>query len=266
MKNMTRSLVLLPVFAWATGALAQLPTVDITMVQTMEGPVEVRIRPDGPFDGLVSSIVFTIRWNDADGASLGATTQESPVSDYIPVYKSGQEQVADGFRYQVFAGFSLQTLAIAGSAWAADEEVVLCRLNVNNGTSAFSIVNDDWTGNINNNGDYFISLNGEDRTGEIYSITTGLVGAGTASTGFTVSPNPASDMVTIALGETASGTMLGARLVDIAGKTVKEVTWSGPNESNIRQLDLSGVPSGTYLIQVDLPAGPLSGRLVVVHP
>lgn len=71
----------------------------------------------------------------------------------------------NGFRYQVFAGFGFVPLSEVPTAWAAGEEIlVLCRVNVINGTAAFSIVDDAWTSDINNNGDYFISLNGLDRT------------------------------------------------------------------------------------------------------
>src|SRR5690606_14927130 len=48
-------------------AAAQLPIVDIAAVP-VGGQVEVRVRPDAGFNGLFSSIVFTLKWPEADGA------------------------------------------------------------------------------------------------------------------------------------------------------------------------------------------------------
>src|SRR5690606_1968055 len=85
-------------------AAAQLPIVDIAAVP-VGGQVEVRVRPDAGFNGLFSSIVFTLKWPEADGASLGSVTQQSPVTLYCGVSRSGGEQVDGGYRYQVFVGF-----------------------------------------------------------------------------------------------------------------------------------------------------------------
>lgn len=248
---------------FAMGELrAQLPIVDVTLVQTMEGPVEVRIRPDGPFDGLMSSIVFTVRWADGQ-ANLGTVQQFSPVNFYCGVTKSGPEQVSDGFRYQVFAGFGFIPLTEVPTAWTGGEEIVLCRVNVINGSSAFSIVNDDWTNDINNNGNYFISLNGQDRTGEIYTISTAVEEGGVNTGRPVVSPNPADRFVSITMPEDMVGPA-DLRIMDAAGRTVRQerlVFQSGTATT----LDVSALPSGSYMLQVVSGAVSRAHRIVVQH-
>lgn len=244
-------------------AMAQ-PTVDITLVQTAEGPVEVRLRPDGPFDGLFSSIVFTIRWSAGGAAGLGSVQQFSPVNSYCTVTKSGPEQTSNGFRYQVFAGFGFVPLTEVPTAWAAGEEIVLCRVNVINGSAAFSIVDDSWTGDINNNGDFFVSLNGIDRTGEIYTISTVTNEPEMAVSGPQVVPNPANDQVFVTLPEGTSGPV-SLQLLDAAGRIVWSKGLNADGPSHRASFDVSALSAGTYVLMVDSGSGRSSHRVVINH-
>lgn len=258
-----KHLLMLFLAFFAIGGLrAQLPTVDITLVQTVEGPVEVRIRPDGTFDGLLSSIVFTVRWADGQ-ANLGTVQQFSPVNFYCGVTKSGPEQVSNGFRYQVFAGFGFVPLSEVPTAWTAGEEVVLCRINVINGASAFSIVNDDWTNDINNNGNYFISLNGQDRTGDIYTISTTLPEESPSLEGPAIAPNPADRLLTITLPDEHDG-LVELRVVDAAGRTVKQeqMLFQGGAPAT---LDVSSLPAGAYMLHLLSGSESSTHRIVVQH-
>lgn len=254
-------LLLLALFAMG-GLRAQLPTVDITLVQTVEGPVEVRIRPDGPFDGLMSSIVFTVRWADGQ-ANLGTVQQFSPVNFYCGVTKSGPEQVSNGFRYQVFAGFGFVPLYDVPTAWTGGEEIVLCRINVINGTSAFNIVDDDWTNDINNNGNYFISLNGQDRTGEIYTISTAAEEVLASSGGVIMAPVPADRMLSITLPEEHAGPV-DLRVTDAAGRMVRQekLVFQGGVPVTV---DVSALPAGAYVLHLLSALGSNAQRIVVQH-
>lgn len=254
-------LLLLALFAIG-GLRAQLPTVDITLVQTIEGPVEVRIRPDGTFDGLLSSIVFTVRWADGQ-ANLGTVQQFSPVNFYCGVTKSGPEQVFNGFRYQVFAGFGFVPLSEVPTAWTGGEEIVLCRVNVINGSSAFSIVNDDWTNDINNNGNYFISLNGQDRTGEIYTISTMLSAETPSVDGPFIAPNPADRQLTITMPEGQGGPM-GLRVLDAAGRAVMQEQLLFQAGAQVT-LDVSSLPAGAYVVHLLSGSDSSTHRIVVQH-
>lgn len=254
-------MLLLALFAMG-GLRAQLPTVDITLVQTVEGPVEVRIRPDGPFDGLMSSIVFTVRWADGQ-ANLGTVQQFSPVNFYCGVTKSGPEQVSNGFRYQVFAGFGFVPLYDVPTAWTGGEEIVLCRINVINGTSAFNIVDDDWTNDINNNGNYFISLNGQDRTGEIYTISTAAEEVLASSGEVIMAPVPADRMLSITMpGEHAGPVDL--RVTDAAGRMVRQEKLVVQGDVPVT-VDVSALPAGAYVLHLLSAAGSNAQRIVVQH-
>lgn len=240
------------------------PTVDITLVQTVEGPVEVRLRPDGPFDGLLSSVVFTIRWNEGGPAGLGSVQQFTPVNSYCSVSKSGPEQTANGFRYQVFAGFGFVPLSEVPTTWVPGEEIVLCRVNVINGSAAFSIVVDAWTSDINNNGDYFISLNGLDRTGEIYTISTGVNVNDPEMLGPHVGPNPADDQFILSLPQGMGGTV-SVELMDASGRVVWTKGLNVGGAAHREAFDVSGLSAGTYVLVVASATGRTSHRVVVEH-
>lgn len=244
------------------GLRAQLPTVDITLVQTLEGPVEVRIRPDEPFDGLLSSIVFTVRWPDGQ-AGLGAVVQTLPVLQYCSVSPSGSMQVANGFRYQVFAGFGFLPLSSVPTAWSAGQEVVLCRINVVNGPGSFSIVNDNWTSDVNNNGNYFISLNGQDRTGEIYTISTTLSPEAPSADGPSIAPNPSDRLLTITMPEVQDRSV-ELRVVDAAGRSVmrQQLLFQGGAQA---MLDISSLPAGPYVLHLLSGSDSSMHRIVVQH-
>ena len=68
-------------------------TMDITLVPGQNNDLEVRLRPDMDFDGLVAGMVFTVRWSNASGASLGSEIQDATALDVCNVSKSGPEQV-----------------------------------------------------------------------------------------------------------------------------------------------------------------------------
>ena len=242
---------------------AQLPLVDITLAPLESGSIQVRLRPDGDFNGLVSSLVFTVRWMDADDANLGGVSQISPANFFMPFGKSGQEQVFGIHRYQVFAGFSLITLEDLETAWVAGEEVVIGEIAVNGGPSLFEIVNDDWTGDINNNGDFYISLNGQDRTGEIYTFSTGGVSGGLDQGGLTVLPNPAYGSTTLTMDMPEVTGSIDLRMVDPTGRVVWTAQRTATVGRFVETLDLQGYAPGAYLIQVRLPKAELTRRIVV---
>lgn len=244
-------------------AQAQLPTVDITLAPLESGSVQVRLRPDANFNGLVSSLVFTVRWLDADGASLGGVSQISPANFFIPFGKSGSEQVSGIYRYQVFAGFSLVTLEDLETFWVGGEEVVIGEVAVNGGPSLFEIVNDDWTGDINNNGDYYISLNGQDRTGEIYTLSTGGISGGLGQGGLSVLPNPAVGSTTLTMDLSEQVSSLDLRLLDPAGRIVWSAQRTGGPGRFVETLDLQGYAAGAYLLQVRSPQAQFSRRVVI---
>ncbi|MEO8589513.1 MAG: T9SS type A sorting domain-containing protein [Flavobacteriales bacterium] len=260
MKHPVQVLVLCGLLLPWGGAIAQ-PIVDIGLYDSGSGQIEVRLRPDGPFDGLASSIVFTVRWNDSDGATLGAVSQPSPISVYLPVGKSGPMQISGGYRYQVFSGISLVTLLDAETAWVGGDEVVVCQVNVV-GSSLFEIVNDAWTTDVNHNGDYYISLNGENRTGEIYTISTGMVQGEVDALGIDVQPNPTDGLAQLAV-TVPDATPLTVELFDPSGRMIMRNSRPEIMGAHREVVDMGAFADGIYLLKVQVGERISTQRLVV---
>lgn len=254
----------------AFSASAQLPVIDIGLFDIGGGLLEVRVRPDANFDGVVSSSVFTLRWEAASGASLGNESQPVDVIPYHSINKSGPE-VDDGvYRYQPFVGFGFASLLSEGTSWLAGNEYVLCTIPVVNGSSLFEIVNDPWT--AANNADYFVSLNGESVTvdggnisitGSFYSNPSLLI-EGATSTGTIVDlqPNPANTSTNLTL-SAASAADVEVRLVDPAGRSVWQRNYPTLTGRQQETIDLTGLGAGTYLLRVTSAGGAQVHRLVV---
>lgn len=245
--------------------MAQLPTIDITWATLPTDQIEVRMRPDGPFSSLFSSCVFTVRWLDTGGQGLGSVQQVMPYQLCVPVAKSGGEQVSGIYRYQVFYGSSLLSFQDAELAWEGGQEYVVCLINTLGGAGAYEIVNDDWTGVVTNNGDFYVSLEGQDRTGEIYSLFTGVGPLPTAATDVRVAPNPASDVTEVFVERAAAADHVRFSLRDAAGRLVRSQVRDLVAGSQAIALDLNGLAAGPYVLEVDAPEGIISQRLMVVE-
>lgn len=230
--------------------------VDITMVPNNEGQLEVKLRPSANFDGMVSSLVFTVKWDAGTEASLGAIQQGQPESTYLPLSRSGGQQDIGGDRYQIFVGFGMTPMQWIPSEWVAGQEYTIATIAVT-GTAEFSLVNNTWTGL--NNADYYLALGGADETGTIYGdITTGIVAGEFGEGGLSVVPNP-TDKATVITMELRKPQSLQLDLLNAAGQSVwKE---SLPNASGTIRipLDLTSYDKGVYLLRVN------SGDKVITH-
>lgn len=262
MKHLFRALFAPCLFVCAIAASAQ-PNVDIGLYDDGSGQLQVRLRPDGPFDGLVSSIVFTIRWSDASGATLGLVSQQSPQSLYLPTGKSGPMQTDGGYRYQIFAGVSLVTLLDAETAWVGGEEIVLCQIPVN-GSAYFEIVNDAWTGDVGHNGDYYVSLNGQNRTGSIYSISTQVASLENETPGITLLPNPTEGAARLTLSGAADD-QVAVEVFDLTGRCIMKTLRANVTGLYRETLDLSSNADGVYMVKVRVGDTVHTQRLVVDH-
>jgi hypothetical protein len=168
----------------ALTATAQQP-VDIGMFSD-GNHLEVRVRPQAEFSGIFSAVVFTIRWDRNSGASLGDIIQEGGPERYIPIIRSGGVHQDGPFNYQIFAGFGFDPMHTLDKSWTPGQEYTIMRIPVQ-GKAEFELVVDDWTNELHNNGDYYLSLGGVDRTGVIYK---GLVREEDMSNVVSIMPNP----------------------------------------------------------------------------
>jgi len=257
-----RSLVVLLFIISTFCAFGQLPTVDITGQPAGAGSeLEVRIRPDAFFNGLFSSIVFTVRWEEASGISLGDAMQNLPQVQYCAITKSGPEQVQGIYRYQIFVGFGNIPLSSLSTSWLADQEVVLCRIPILGGSGPCILAEDAWT--MANNGDFFVSLNGEDRTGVIYGISTGIAAQQAGPPSLAVMPNPTNGPARVVLSPIEGGQEFTLRILDATGREAVNSIRSTTHGTLDLSMDLGALPSGVYMLELVLPHSRLTERLVL---
>jgi hypothetical protein len=223
-------------------------TVDITMDANSQGQLEVKLRPSANFDGLVSSLVFTVRWDAGTEAHLGNIHQVAPASTYMPVSRSGAEQDDAGNRYQIFVGFGMTPMQWIPTDWVAGQEYTICTIDVS-GAAAFSLVNDTWTGL--NNADYYLAL----------GTTTGIVAGTMGGNGLSVVPNPTNKATLITL-DLKTAQDLRLELLNAAG----QVVWKEdrPNASgNVRvPLDMATLDKGVYLLRIHAANQVMTERVV----
>ncbi|MCC6541169.1 MAG: hypothetical protein IT225_03005 [Flavobacteriales bacterium] len=231
-----------------TAAVQAVPTVDITLVQLQAQRYEVRIRPDGDFNGFFASIVFTLRWN---ASSAGTLAEFEPTSDMMEVgiypYISGEVVESNGFKYAPFVAFGSTSLAANGQAWVAGEEVSLGTIDVLDGPAELLLIEDDWT--AANNADYYISLGGFPGTGVIYQSTSASITGANGALG----PFHASllDLPGNWLRlEAAQDLDMRYAVTDAAGRTIGQGSWKVPAGRSDHQLDPVPVSAGSYHIRL----------------
>ena len=109
----------------------------------------------------------------------------------------------------------------------------------------FELVNDAWTAVPTHNADFYLSLGGVDRTGTIYKSLAIAEGDGALS----IQPNPNNGQFTISV-EVAKAQDLALEVMDPQGKVVYEQALNGFAGTYRRDLDLSGMSAGVYLLKL----------------
>lgn len=151
-------------------AVGQLPNMDLTMVENGNGQLEVRARPDDDFGGLFAALTFTIRWDSAAGLALDTAVRHPAAVDYMPVTSQAPVYFSNGYAYRVYNGFAFSPIVASGPAFLADHEYPLCTIDILVPGTPFELINDTWTSA--NNTDFFVSLNGTEKTGVYYLSPT----------------------------------------------------------------------------------------------
>jgi len=246
-------------------ANAQLPTVDISMVPLQDGRLEVRMRPDLAFDGLFASLVFTVQWQASSSSIVDGFTTAPPYDD-VGMYPSFSNTTYEdgGYTYAVFTAFGFSPLSAVGASWVADQEFVLGHVDLIGSNLGFQLINDDWT--AANNADYYVSLNGEGRTGVIYGgVTTLTPEINSITSGVRVLPNPTEQesLFTFMLPNAGS---LSMEVIDAAGKLVVQRTVPVPAGLNTLVLDARSLAAGTYQVRIMAPDYKSTSPWVITRP
>lgn len=245
------SALLLAASGWATAQ----QNVDIGLYQS-DGVLEVKVRPEADFSGIFSSMVFTIRWDSNSSASLGASTQDEAVANYMGVERSGNIREQGGFRYAVYAGFGMRSLSNAGANWQAGQEYTVLRIPVT-GQGEFELVNDAYTADRQNNGNYYVSLGGTDRTGIIYK---GLAPASEDGS-VLIQPNPNNGRFTLSFANSTKSDVT-VEVINSIGQTVFNETVRDLEGNYKREMDLSTMGAGAYYVKLKRNGNTTSHKVV----
>ncbi len=229
---MKKALSVLAFLTFLTSFGQSEPIVNIESIKN-DNRLEIRLSPDGEFDQVLSSLVFTLKWDNTIG-ELGDL--DSSYSSYA-IFKSGSPIVDDNHTYQVYVGFDMSPMSESGTSLDP-----ICPLGsfIIDSNGYYEIVNDDITNSIN--GDYYISLNGEDMTGEIINeIQTGELEISQISDA--LYPNPFGDFFSVKSREVPKG----IQIISNSGKVIYE---NYSKNQDIFRFDVSSVPPGSYLIRI----------------
>jgi hypothetical protein len=238
-------------------AAAARSPVDIGLFRT-GNELEIRLKPHGDFDGVVSNVVFSIRWQRAVGVALGAPQQPAGASTYIPVIASGGMRSDGSYDHLVYTGFGMEPIrSTAQLTWRAGQEYVIVRIPFS-GNADFTLASDPWIKSVENNGGYYISLGGHDVTGQIYKDIETV----TDQLPFSIAPNPC-------LGQFTLSMPLDPRkehwfeLFNAAGQLVLTERMVAGEKGYLRHFDVRGEGAGVYHMRIHRGDETENQRIVV---
>ncbi len=134
--------------------------VDIKITDVTPTFIEITLYPAYDQVSVLSNVVFTLKWKSNQNMALG----EPLSNDIIYIYKSGQVITNDKNKYQIFAGFGMTTIDI--------KEPFAIRIP-KTGNAKITISNDAFVRNIFVNGEFYVSIGGENVTGKILEPVPG---------------------------------------------------------------------------------------------
>lgn len=236
-------------FAFAAAAFALLPTglsaqgnVDIGLFHN-GGNLEVKARPTTDFDGVFSSVVFTLRWDRSTDLVLGEAV--TPENAPLTTRRSGNVHEEGMFNYMVFAGFGFDVMANNGMRWEAGKEYTILTVPVQ-GKGSVELVNDDWTGVATNNADFYVSLGGHDKTGVIYknvAATTDLEGT------VVIKPNPNEGLFQFSF-VSSEPVDVRVEVVNTLGQSSFSQTLRNFEGTFVKDMDLTHMSEGIYYLKI----------------
>lgn len=157
------------------------PQVDITLADNGNNQLEVRLRPNGPFNEVVSGVVFTLRWQETVSPVLSVFEPTWPQSEYVPLYSTPIVNGGNGYLYRTYNAVALSLLSDFGLAWEGGQEYTICTMDILAPGAEVFLGNDAYT--AANNRNFFVSLNGVSRTGTVYESPTPSTRASAVNSG-----------------------------------------------------------------------------------
>ncbi|HMU14009.1 MAG: T9SS type A sorting domain-containing protein [Bacteroidetes bacterium] len=244
---------------FALPALAQ-PSVDIDLHRTDNGGIDVQLTPDADFDGVPASLVFTVAWNAATTDAIPELVQTEMQRSCMALAPSGPVHEVGDIRYRIYCGFGLTPITEIGQPWRGGMAFTIGTFAP--GAPSISIADDDWVKDRRNNGAFYVSLNGLERTGHIRSAQH--MDSGTDQTTLTVGPNPNNGQPVTFLATQFNDGPLSIDVVDMDGKLIQaqRVTSVNGRAQGVLSLNTALVP-GTYQVTARGGSTSVTEKLVV---
>ena len=163
----------------------------------------------------------------------------------MPISRSGNEKENGPYNYQIYAGFGFQTLASSGASWEAGKEYTILTIPVD-GAAEFELLNDAWTGELENNGDFYVSLGGVDRTGVIYKSLASPVNL---ENSVSIQPNPNDGEFTFSF-LVSEVSDVKVEVLNTLGQNILSDNLKGFEGTYRREMDLTAMSNGIYYLKI----------------
>lgn len=147
---MNKLILIIVIFLNSLFAFSQ-NVVHIEVTKNTISYCEITLYPENSEYSVLSNVVFTLKWT-------GNITLGNPMPNIISLSKSGPVLVDGKDKYQIFAGFGFSPITIG--------EPIVIRIP-KSGRGRVSIAFDSFITNIEYNGKYYVSIGGEEVTGDI---------------------------------------------------------------------------------------------------
>ena len=232
-------------FAMFEGAVkAQGIRIDIGVQHLETDQVQIWVISDSTWTGYLSSIQWTLRWDVISTATLSDLVASSSVPFLDGLPQSGPTGDGNGYHHALFSAVPGQN----ATSFIADVPLLLGTFNVTNGPGSFEIADDAWT--LANNGDFYISLNGNPSTGEIVDLTTAVQTIVSPSSSATLFPNPTTGNSLLSL-ELEQAGFLDIRVIDPSGRLVEQRKVAANAGAFRYTMASQALAEGHYTIQVE---------------
>ena len=199
---------------------------------------------------------------------------DAPAVDVIEV-GAGAGQIIDDMAYSQFAGYlelptanySLQITDATGAVAVATYQAPLAGFGLYG--QAITVVASGFLNTMaNNDGPEFglwVALASGGELIELPSLITGVDETAISETAFSTYPNPATQNITVAYTLTREGSV-SIELFDILGNRVRtDIPGVQNASSHSRVLDVSGLPSGMYILRIQAGSDMLTKKVKVVR-
>jgi hypothetical protein len=132
-------------------------------------------------------------------------------------------------------------------SWTGGKEYTVARIPFT-GNAEFELVNDAWTHDVDHNADYYVSLGGKDRTGDVYKA----LASANEDSSVSILPNPNDGRFTFSF-TNASAVDVTVEVVNNLGQTVMTDVKPAFEGTYGREMDLTSNGRGVYYLKIKRP-------------